>query len=72
MTITLDYVDRGLNKYEIGQFFNHRRKISQSSHPTVDMLNFIIFQRYGLLNIYIFVITNQPRNIGDKKQKYFV
>ena len=44
MTITLDHIDRGLNEDESGQFFNRGGKISQSSHPTVDMLNFVIFK----------------------------
>ena len=43
MTIALDHVDRGLNENETNQFFNRESKISQSSHPTVDMLNFVIF-----------------------------
>ena len=43
MTITLDNMDRGPNEDESGQFFNCGDKISQSSHPTVDMLNFVIF-----------------------------
>ena len=43
MTITLNHIDRDLNEDESGQFFNRESKISQSSHPTVDMLNFVIF-----------------------------
>jgi hypothetical protein len=39
MTIALDHVDRGLNENETSQFFNRGYKISQSSHPTVDLLN---------------------------------
>ena len=58
MTITLDYVDRGPNKYEIGQFFNHRRKISQSSHPTVDWSNFVVLNDMVFEYIHFF-ITNE-------------
>ena len=58
MAITLDYVDRGPNKYEIGQFFNHRHKISQSSHQTVNLPNFVVLNDIVFEYIHFF-ITNE-------------
>ena len=58
MAITLDYVDRRPNKYEICQFFNHKRKIYQSSHPTVNLSNFIVLNDIVFEYIHFF-ITNE-------------
>ena len=58
MAIILDYLDRGSNKYEIGQFFNHMYKISQSSHPTVDLPNFVVLNDMVFEYIHFF-ITNE-------------
>jgi hypothetical protein len=61
MAITLNYVDRGPNKYESGQFFNHMRKISQSSHPTVDLLNFVVHNDMVFEYIHFFITNEYSR-----------